>query len=288
MLRKNKRHTNKLLAQQILVSFVEICYTYSVGTEYYSIFLPFCQSIRAKFFVRSADIVVGATKRSRFMSVKNSTRSGCKDVFHAFMVRNATYEGELEIPNIAPITAIPSKLIPFSKAISSREFDAWVHFYEDDVSFERIWNKPLKYLPILKRYKGVIAPDFSLYRDMPLAMQHWNIYRSHAVAVWLQDEGVPVIANVRWGDERTYDICCFGVPKHSAIAIGSHGCIKLLSDRIHFVGGLDHIVKKLEPSTIIIYGTAPDKIFLPYKQKGIDILQFDSDCSVAHRKAVIA
>ena len=221
------------------------------------------------------------------MSQINSTRSGCKDVFHAFMVRNATYEGELEIPCISPETATPTKLISFSKAVSGTDFDAWVHFYEDDASFERLWNQPFKYLPILKRYKGVIAPDFSLYRDMPLVMQNWNIYRSHSVAVWLQNEGVPVIANVRWGDERTYAACCLGVPKNSTIAVGSHGCIKLLSDRKYFADGLEYVVKKLEPSTIVVYGAAPDKIFAPYKEKRIEVLQFDSDF-MKSRKAVSA
>ena len=32
------------------------------------------------------------------MSRKNGTRSGCKDVFHAFLVKNATYDSPLEIP----------------------------------------------------------------------------------------------------------------------------------------------------------------------------------------------
>ena len=220
------------------------------------------------------------------MSKINSTRSGCKDVFHAFMVQNATYEGELEIPCIAPEAALPQKLISFSKAVGGADYDAWVHFYEDDVNFERLWNRPFKYLPILKRYKGVIAPDFSLYRDMPLALQYTNIYRSHAVAVWLQGEGVPVIANVRWGDERTYDVCCCGVPKNATIAVGSHGCIKLLQEREYFVRGLEHVVNTLHPSAIVVYGTAPDAVFSKYKSVGIEVLQFDSDYMIAHKKAV--
>ncbi len=76
------------------------------------------------------------------MSLINCTRSGCKDVFRSFLVKNATYEGNLEIPVIKPEKQIPRKLISFSKAISSRDFDCWVHFYEDDVAFERIWNNP--------------------------------------------------------------------------------------------------------------------------------------------------
>ena len=220
------------------------------------------------------------------MSRINSIRSGCKDVFHAFMVSNANYKGMLEIPCIASETAIPNKLIPFSKAISGKNFDAWVHFYEDDAAFERLWNQPLKYLPILKRYNGVISPDFSLYRDMPLVMQQWNIYRSHAVAAWLQSEGIPVIANVRWGDKRTYNICCLGIPKSSTIAIGSHSCIKLLQERSFFINGLEYVVKKLKPKTIVVYGATPNAIFDKYKNAGIEILQFDSDCMVAHQKAV--
>lgn len=220
------------------------------------------------------------------MSQINSARSGCKDVFHAFMVRNASYEGEHEIPRIEPEKAVPEKLVSFSKSISGTDFDAWVHFYEDDATFERLWNKPLKYLPILKRYNGVIAPDFSLYRDMPLVMQYWNIYRSHSIAVWLQNEGIPVIANVRWGDERTYEACCLGVPRSATIAVGSHGCVKLVQEREYFTKGLEHVVNVLHPKTIIVYGTAPDAIFGKYKDAGITILQFDSDYMIAHRKEV--
>ena len=109
------------------------------------------------------------------MSQINCSRSGCRDVFHAFLVEKATYQGFLEMPEISPVDFIPERLTPFSKSISSKDYQSWVHFYEDDANFERIWNNPKKYLPILKRFAGVISPDFSLYRDMPLVMQYWNI-----------------------------------------------------------------------------------------------------------------
>ena len=118
------------------------------------------------------------------MSKNNSTRNGCKDVFHAFLVKNANYDSSLEIPCLKNEFRTPQKLITFSKAIRSTEYDAWVHFYEDDTSFERLWNRPNTYLPILKKFKGVISPDFSVYRDMPLVMQQWNIYRCRALGHW--------------------------------------------------------------------------------------------------------
>lgn len=222
------------------------------------------------------------------MAEINSARSGCKDVFHAFLVENATYAGDLEIPRIAPEDSLPMELIRFSKAVSTKEGNpnAWVHFYEDDAAFERLWNNPRKYLPILKRFGGIITPDFSLYRDMPLVMQHWNIYRSRAIGYWLQGNGVPVIVNVRYGDNRTYATSCLGVSKDCSIAVGSHGCLKLKKDREVFSKGLDYAVRILTPKVIIVYGAAPDSIFDKYRDAGIRVLQFDSDFAIAHRQEV--
>lgn len=220
------------------------------------------------------------------MSKENAARSGCKDVFHAFLVKNATYDSPLEIPCLKTELRKPQKLIAFSKAVHSADYDAWVHFYEDDTVFERLWNRPNTYLPILKKFKGVISPDFSVYRDMPLVMQQWNIYRSRAIGHWLQENGTPVIPNIRFGDERTFKLSCAGINKHGVIAVGSHGCIKLLTERNYFKNGLKYVMNKLEPTTLVIYGTAPDEIFAQYKEMGIEILQFDSECSAAHRKAV--
>ncbi len=219
------------------------------------------------------------------MSKVNGARSGCKDVFHAFLVKNAEYDGELEIPKIRTSCDIPNRVILFSKAIRSKDYDQWVCFYEDDVSFERIWNNPIRYLPILKKFKGVISPDFSLYRDMPLVMQQWNVYRSHAIASWLNENGIPVIPNIRWGDERSFDFCCLGIEHNSTIAIGSHGCIKLLSEREWFARGLDYVVKKVRPKIIAVYGTDPDYIFDKYKRNGIRIVHLDTDYNIAHQKA---
>ncbi len=221
------------------------------------------------------------------MSKENCTRSGCKDVFHAFLVKNATYDSSLEIPCLKNELKKPEKLTAFSKAINHTSYDAWVHFYEDDAVFERLWNRPNKYLPILKKFKGVISPDFSVYRDMPLVMQQWNIYRSRAIGCWLQEHGVSVIPNIRFGDERTFEASCAGVNKHGVIAVGSHGCIKLLTERKYFKDGLNYVVDTLEPTAIVVYGTAPDYIFAKYKAMGIEILQFDSDY-MQSRKAVIA
>lgn len=216
------------------------------------------------------------------MGKPKSNRRSCKDVFNAFLVSPATYAGFFEIPIIWPCYEVPNRLVPFSKAIGCKNHDRWVHFYEFDYLFERLWRDPRRYLPILQRYDGVVLPDFSLYRDMPLVMQLWNIYRSRAIGCWLQQNGVKVIVNVRWGDHRTHRVCCDGVPRGCTIAVGTVGALGNTEDSAYFIEGLDYVVKRLAPRTIVVYGTAPDEVFSRYRDCGIEIVQFDSETSVAH------
>lgn len=220
------------------------------------------------------------------MSRINSTRSGCKDVFNAFLVRFAMFAGLFEFPVLQPTYVTPNRLISFSKAVSSKDHDYWVHFYEDDYLFERLWRNPNKYLELLKKYNGVILPDFSLYRDMPFVMQLWNIYRSRAIGAWLQHNGVNIIPNIRYADKRTYKCTCDGISSACVIAIGSHGTVKLLEDRKFFIEGLDYVVNRLKPKAIVVYGRTPEKIFQKYIDAGIAIHQFDSDFSASMKKGV--
>lgn len=131
------------------------------------------------------------------MAKLNNARNGCKDVFRLKLIESADFEGELEIPTLKPYRAQPKNLIRFSECLRSKDYASWIHFYEDDIKFERLWNNPDRYIDTLKKFEGVITPDFSLYRDMPLVMQQWNIYRSRALGSWLQQNGLNIIPNVR-------------------------------------------------------------------------------------------
>lgn len=158
----------------------------------------------------------------------NNEKFNNYDVFNSYLVKNACFDGYIELPVIKTSDKMPEKVVTFSKAMSYgwKDFDCWVMFYEYDIKFERLWNNPKKYLNKLKKFNGVISPDFSLYRNMPLVMQQWNTYRGHALAVWLHDNGIEVIPNVRFNDERTYDFCFDGIEKFKTVAVGTHGCIK--------------------------------------------------------------
>ena len=197
------------------------------------------------------------------------------DVFKAWLVEGARFDGKYEFPKIGDSGRLPEKVIPFDKAIGNKDYAQWVHFYIDDEGFERIWNSPNRYLDILKRYEGVITPDFSVYRDMPLAMQIWNTYRNRAIGYWLKKNGVSIIPNFLWGDERTWEFCFDGIEKHSIIAVGTHGTAKKKLDKFYLEQALDKLLEIIEPRHIVIYGSAYKKLITMISNANVPYSHFN-------------
>ena len=109
------------------------------------------------------------------------------DGFRPELVEGATFDGVFEIPHVPGPTdiIIPEGMIPFSKIKYSSSNNEFVHFYEHDIRFRKILTSTEEYLIELKKFPGVVNPDCSLYRDMPLVLQIANVYLSRAVGFYL-------------------------------------------------------------------------------------------------------
>lgn len=221
--------------------------------------------------------------------MENSTgRLGRKDVFRAGLVEHARFEGLWEMPVIPSTDRLPDKLLAFDHALSQDRFDHFVHFYIDDERFECLWKRPGDYLARLSKFQGVISPDFSLYRDLPLGVQLWNTYRGRAIGHWLARNGIEVIPNVRWGDERSYAFCFDGVQAGKPVAVGTYGCIgapfdrRHREDRLYFRKGLEAMLDRLRPSAVVVYGFAPAELFRPYMDAGVPIHRFECRLQAVH------
>ena len=102
---------------------------------------------------------------------------------------NTRVAGAYDMPVIQATNHVPKDLISFNYMLTKDDFAKGIHFYIDDYQFERIWNTPDKYMDRLAMFDCVLTPDFSLYMDMPLAMQIWNVYRSRLIGQKMQDSG---------------------------------------------------------------------------------------------------
>ena len=162
------------------------------------------------------------------------------DGFNADLVTTALFEGILEI-TIIPVNEIiiPDKIIPFSKINRSNDHLEFIHFYEHDEIFFQLFIIPIV-TNEFNKFRGIINLDAILYIDMPLVLQLANIYISRALGYYYYSQGIYIIPNVRWGDERTYSISVpeaasfLGIPKNSIVSIGTYGCIRGEEKRYHF------------------------------------------------------
>lgn len=192
------------------------------------------------------------------------------DGFRADLVETANFDGIFEIPTIQKPDnfIIPKGIVPFSERNKDKEHAYFVGFYEHDIKFRDCLTATDEFIDDLSLHPGIITPDCSLYLDMPLCLQITNVYLSRAVGHYFQENGLYVIPNVRWGDERTYTtvdlpekIAFLGLPKNSIYSIGTYGCIRTKEDKRYFREGLIEMLKELEPEIVIVYGSMPDAIF---------------------------
>lgn len=163
-----------------------------------------------------------------------------------------------QMPMIKNDNFIPKKLIGFNYAKTSKEKDVGIHFFIDDYQFERIWNNIDKYIEILSEYECVLSPEFSLYWEMPLPMKIWNTYRNRFVGSYLQQYGITVIPTVCWADETTFDFCFCGIEKGSIVAVETNGVKEKEETLNRWKAGMTELIKRIEPSTILIYGGKVD------------------------------
>ena len=182
----------------------------------------------------------------------------------------AVYEGagQYDIPIINPIEMdvenVP--LIGFNYALTERHPENKIlHFFVDDYQFERVWYRPDAYLNLLRKFKAVISPDFSIYSDFPNAIRIYNVYRSQWLGAYFQENGVNVIPNVMWSDESSFDYCFDGTPRNALVCISTVGSFGNYGDPEGWMKGYKKALEVLNPSYILLYGKKYPQIEIPCK-----------------------
>ncbi len=128
------------------------------------------------------------------------------------------------------------------------------HFFLDDYRFERCFKNPDSQIAELRKYEGVLSPDYSLYLDYPRAMQIWQTYRNRWCGAYWQSLGIKVIPTIGWSDESSYDFAFLGVEKNSTVAISTVGILNDENAIRLFMQGFNKMTQTLEPSRILLYG----------------------------------
>lgn len=151
-------------------------------------------------------------------------------------------------------------IVPFAKAFKQDvDYDgSFLVFYNHDEVFEAIWSDTTSVIKkiLSGKFAASFTPDFSLWRDWPMAVQIYNVYRNRWCGRYMQEAGIKIIPSLSWSDERSWEWCHAGIPK----GVHAVGCqIRTTRDDLGqylCVKGLQNAVGQLEPQNVIIYGGA--------------------------------
>lgn len=142
--------------------------------------------------------------------------------------------------------------------------DKTIHFFTYDWLFEKFYQNPDDYVDKLKQYYAILSPDFSLFTNMPKALQIASVFKNRWCGAYYQSKGIKVIPTVSWGDESTFDFCFEGIEEGSIVAVCTYyreNCEE------EFMPGYNKMLDVIKPSAIICYDE-------PFKEMKGDIYSF--------------
>jgi hypothetical protein len=168
-----------------------------------------------------------------------------------------------DIPQLKPTSFVPKTLAAWHdpKARVEAANGGALHFFIDDYRFEKCWSKPESTYERVAEVGAALTPDFSMWRDMPRAMQLWQVYRSRWCGAFWQHLGVDVVPTVTWGDTTTFDFAFDGLPRRSVLAVSMLGVRK--DGRPLFIQGLKELVAQCKPTMLLCYGKLKIEIDCP-------------------------
>lgn len=195
------------------------------------------------------------------------------DSFQAYLLsgeEHFTENEEYPVLSSSMISNVrPHHIMPFDKALSYRGSldDTFICFYAPDKTFERVRRNPGRYLRFFKRTAGIIGFDFSVHSDMPMIKQKAQMNDNLCLTYYFGKQGIPVIPNIRCGVDSLLPEFLSAIPKHTYIAIGTHGFIKEVWQQCEWYGFLEQVIPTLSPKGIIVYGSLRNPMFDTFKKQ---------------------
>lgn len=126
-----------------------------------------------------------------------------------------------------------------------------VHFFTYDWLFESVYTKPESAMEKLNQYYALLSPDFSVYMDMPVALQILSTFKNRWCGAYWQKLGKLVIPTIEWSDKRSFEFCFDGIEEGAIVAVSTYCREKAQNE---FMLGYNKMLEILQPTAIICYG----------------------------------
>lgn len=176
-------------------------------------------------------------------------------------------ENIFDIPTVFPFTAFEDVPLHWVSFADLGRFDGvyadyGLHFFTADRDFETVWKSPDRYVPLFRQFRCIVMPDFSIYYDIPLALQIYNKYRSHWLAQYFSYKGVKVIPNISINVPQNDYILGAGYPHRSIVALSSVGSVRSPDELDILLDSVPRMIELLSPLEILHFYSSRDSLFL--------------------------
>ncbi len=139
-----------------------------------------------------------------------------------------------------------------TKSNDSENKDKTIHFFTYDWNFSNVYEKPEISLEKLDQYYALLTPEFSTYKDMPIARQIDSVFKNRWCGAFWQKQGMIVIPTISWGSYGCFEFFCDGVEEGSVVAVSTY---TREHNKKGFMEGYNIMLEKIKPSAVICYGT---------------------------------
>jgi hypothetical protein len=107
--------------------------------------------------------------------------------------------------------------------------------------------------------------------DMPMPMKIWNVYRSRQIGSYYQQKGIKVIPTIQWAEKNTFHFCFEGLEQNCVVSVSTIGVKRNEEALQTWKDGMDAMIEKLKPKTILVYGGKID-----YNYKDIEVIYYEN------------
>jgi hypothetical protein len=129
-------------------------------------------------------------------------------------------------------------------------------FYVDDSRFLRWWDQPDVYTAKMLNVglPTIIAPNFSLWLEMPKAVQIYNTFRARYMGRYFQEAGLKLIPDVNWSDRESFEFCLLGIPVEAPVIAMQVQTVSSPGELARLKYGVERSLAELKPQKLLLYG----------------------------------
>ncbi len=193
--------------------------------------------------------------------------------------------GKYNFPKLEKVNYLPEEpVLPFNylRSTADRE-NYWFHCFTAEEHFHKLYNRFEDYVPLLRQTKGLISADFSLYRDYDEKILIDNCRANRLVDYALQQADIPMIPTAGFAGESSWEWCFDGLPLNSTVAITTNCLGRDKEAHRLFVGGVNTMIAKIQPTAIVVCGKCPD--WLEKKFPDIQIVKIKNYSQLWHERS---